>query len=101
MHDVKPRVWAANFSGRWGMPSRKPKPCPHRERFGKNIAALRARRAWTQEELAEKATLSVRYVQSLEAGEYFPTLPTLVRLRGALRCRWEELFEGCEQKVSI
>jgi transcriptional regulator with XRE-family HTH domain len=79
------------------MPSRKPKSCPHRTRFGQNIATLRGRRALTQEKLAEKVGASARYIQSIEAGEYFPSLPTLVRLRTGLRCRWEELFDGCEK----
>jgi DNA-binding XRE family transcriptional regulator len=80
-----------------GMPSRKPKNCPHRARFGKNIAALRTRRDLTQEKLAEKMGVSARYVQSLEAGEYFPSLPILVNLRAALRCHWEEIFDGCDK----
>jgi len=50
----------------------------------------------TQEELAEKVGVSTRYIQNIEAGEYFPSLPTLVRLRAALRCDWEELFTGCD-----
>jgi DNA-binding XRE family transcriptional regulator len=76
------------------MPVRKPKACPHRTRFGKNIARLRVRRSLTQEKLAEKAGASARYIQSVEAGEYFPSLPTLVRLKTALRCNWAELFVG-------
>jgi transcriptional regulator with XRE-family HTH domain len=66
-------------------------------RFGKNIASLRARRNLTQEKLAEKAGLSTRYIQSVEAGEYFPSLPTLAHLRAALRCSWEGFFEGCDK----
>ncbi len=66
-------------------------------RFGKNIAALRGRRNLTQEKLAEKAGVSARYVQSVEAGEYFPSLPTLARLKSALRCDWEGLFGGCDK----
>ncbi len=79
------------------MPVRKPKSCPHRTRFGKNIAFLRERRKLTQEKLAEKIGTSARYVQSLEAGEYFPSLPTLVRLKIALRGDWEDLFRGCDK----
>jgi transcriptional regulator with XRE-family HTH domain len=66
------------------MPTRKPKSCPHRTQFGENIAALRERRKLTQEKLAEKVGLSARYIQSVEAGEYFPSLPTLVLLRTVL-----------------
>ena len=79
-----------------GVPTRKPAPCPARTRFGQNVAGLRRREALTQETLAEAVELSVRYLQSLEAGEYFPALPTLVRLRQHLRASWEELFAGCE-----
>ncbi len=79
------------------MPTRKTKKCPQRKQFGKNIASLRSRRKLTQERLAEKTGVSARYVQSLEAGEYLPALPTLARLKLALRCSWNELFVGCEK----
>ena len=79
------------------MPARKPKSCPHRMRLGENIASLRERRNLTQEKLAEKTGVSARYIQSVEAGEYFPSLPTLARLRAALRCDWNELFAGCDK----
>jgi len=52
-------------------------------------------RGLTQEALAEKTGLSVRYTQSVEAGEYFPALPTLTRFRKALRASWDELLAGC------
>jgi transcriptional regulator with XRE-family HTH domain len=51
----------------------------------------------TQEKLAEKAGVSARYVQSVEAGEYFPSLPTMARLKIVLRCDWGELFGGCDK----
>lgn len=76
------------------MPSRELEPCPHRQRLGENVARLRTRRKLTQEVLAEKIDVSPRYIQSVEAGDYFPSLPTLVRLRAALRCDWGELFRG-------
>jgi transcriptional regulator with XRE-family HTH domain len=79
------------------MPVRKPKSSPQRKRFGKNIASLRVRRNLTQEKLAEKVEVSARYIQSVEAGEYFPSLPTLARLKLALRCNWGEIFVGCDK----
>ena len=79
------------------MPARKPESCPHRTRLGKNVATLRARRDLTQEGLAEKVGVSARYIQNVEAGDNFPSLPTLVRLRAALRCDWNELFAGCDK----
>ena len=78
-----------------GVPTRKPAPCPMRTRFGKNVAGLRRQKGTTQEVLAEAVGLSVRYIQSLEAGEYFPALPTLVRLRQNLSASWDDLFGGC------
>ncbi|HEX3889511.1 MAG TPA: helix-turn-helix transcriptional regulator [Verrucomicrobiae bacterium] len=62
-----------------------------------NIATLRTRRKLTQEQLAEKIGVSARYIQSLEAGEYFPSLPKLVKLKLILRCGWNEIFAGCEK----
>ena len=79
------------------MPSRKPDVSPQRKRFGRNVARLRSRRNLTQEELAENIGVSPRYLRSVEAGEYYPSLPTLARLRAALRCDWNELFTGCEK----
>ena len=75
----------------------KPEACPHRMRLGKGVAALRTRRDLTQEKLAEKVGVSARYIQNVEAGENFPSLPTLVRLHTALRCDWNELFAGCDK----
>lgn len=78
------------------VPSRKPAPSTLRTKFGKNITRLRRAKGLTQESLAEKVGLSVRYVQSIEAGEYFPTLPTLTRLRRTLSTDWNEIFDGCD-----
>jgi transcriptional regulator with XRE-family HTH domain len=85
------------FKDDYVMPSQKPESCAHRAKLGANIVALRKRRKLTQEQLAEKTGVSARYVQSLEAGEYFPSLPKLVKLKSALRCSWNEIFAGCEK----
>jgi DNA-binding XRE family transcriptional regulator len=79
------------------MPTRKPKNCSHRKRLGKNVLLLRSRRDLTQEKLAEGTGVSARYVQSIEAGEYLPSLPTLARLKSVLHCSWNELFDGCDK----
>jgi DNA-binding XRE family transcriptional regulator len=85
------------FKDDYVVPSQKPKSCEHRAKLGENIAALRARRKLTQEKLAEKTGVSARYIQSLEAGEYFPSLPKLVKLKLVLRCGWNEIFDGCDK----
>jgi len=48
----------------------------------------------TQEQLAEKAEISHRYLQSIEAGKKQPSINVVVRLRYALGCSWDELFQG-------
>jgi len=78
------------------VPTQKPKSCLHRKRLGKNVVALRKKNNLTQEILAEKMDVSARYIQSLEAGEYFPSLPKLVRLKSVLKCSWNRLFEDCD-----
>lgn len=80
-----------------GVPTRKPSHCPVRSKFGKNISRLRLSNGLTQEALAEKVGISARYVQSVEAGEYFPALPTLVKLRRVLSADWDDVFARCEE----
>ncbi len=63
--------------------------------LGKNIHRLRVASGTTQEGLAERADLSRRYIQELEAGEKGPTVPTLARLRVALRASWEDILRDC------
>ncbi len=79
------------------MPARKAKTCPHQIRFGRNLAGLREHLGLTQERLAEKAGISARFVQNMEAGESFPRMAKLVRLKEVLRCGWAELFADCER----
>ncbi len=83
------------------MPVRKPKSCRHRRCFGGNVAALRAQQGLTQEKLAERAGLSARYVQSIEAGEYFPSLATLVRLRTAASLLLGKIISGLRKGLTI
>ncbi|MDR1144778.1 MAG: helix-turn-helix domain-containing protein [Verrucomicrobiales bacterium] len=60
--------------------------------FGANVRRLRVTRGWTQEWLAEKADLSSRYIQGIEAGMQFPRIAALQKLRRALGCRWDDLL---------
>jgi transcriptional regulator with XRE-family HTH domain len=76
------------------VPSQKPPPSAERKRFGRNVARLRVKARLTQEALAERAGLSARYVQGIEAGDNWLSLPKLSRLRQALGCKWDVLLEG-------
>ena len=80
------------------MPSKKPAHSPQRRRFGKNLAELRKALDLTQESLAEAVDVERRYIQGLEYGDYWPSLPVLARLKEALDCDWSDLLDGCESK---
>ena len=66
---------------------------PH-HRVGQNVCRLRTNKNFTQEQLAEKADISRRYLQRIESGEKNPTVDILTKLRRALGCTWNDLFEG-------
>jgi transcriptional regulator with XRE-family HTH domain len=57
---------------------------------------LRAQAELTQEPLAERAEITTRYLQQIEAGEFGASLAVLIRLRRALYCRWDMLLNGIE-----
>jgi DNA-binding XRE family transcriptional regulator len=60
--------------------------------FGQNVCRLRTAAKFTQEGLAEKADLSRRFVQEIEAGTKNPSVNTAVSLKKALQCSWNDLF---------
>jgi transcriptional regulator with XRE-family HTH domain len=62
--------------------------------FGQSVYRLRNSANLTQEQLAEKADISRRYVQMIEAGRYTPTIDVASRLRKALGVSWEDLLKG-------
>ncbi|MTI86893.1 MAG: helix-turn-helix domain-containing protein [Balneolaceae bacterium] len=59
----------------------------------KRLKELRKRKGFTQEELAEKAELSLRTIQRIENGESDPRGETLRRLASALETSPEELLD--------
>ena len=60
--------------------------------FGRNLRRARVVRGLTQEKLAERADLNPRTLQKIEAGEINLLVTTVMRLRRALGCKWEELM---------
>lgn len=66
---------------------------PHQV-LGKNIVKLRTLKSITQAELAERADISHRYLQSVEAGRKQPSINVVARLRSGLDCSWDELLNG-------
>ena len=47
----------------------------------------------TQEQLAEKAEISRRYLQEIEGGSKGPTIAIIARLRIELETTWENLLK--------
>jgi transcriptional regulator with XRE-family HTH domain len=62
--------------------------------FGKNLRKLRVERCLTQEEVAESAAVSPRYVALIEAGARNPTLTVIMNLAGALGVPPHRLFKA-------
>lgn len=54
------------------------------ESVGKNIRKYRLMRKLRQEDLAEKADLSINYVGAIERGEKTPSLESLISIINAL-----------------
>jgi len=64
--------------------------------LSRNIRRLREHAGLTQEGLAEKADISPRSLQFIEAAQFGASLAVLIRLRRALDCRWDSLLDGIE-----
>lgn len=64
--------------------------------IGRRVAELRTARDLTQEKFAEKADVSARYVQRVEAGTENLTVRTLVKIANALHVELPALFIATE-----
>ena len=61
-------------------------------RLGTKIRQLRVAQGYSQEELARRAQLDPKHLQTIEGGKSNATLSTLVALADALGCSLPELF---------
>ena len=64
-----------------------------RKSIGKKIKLARTRTDYTQEKLAEKLSLSTRYISQLERGIAFGSASTIVNLCKALNINSDFLFD--------
>ncbi len=64
--------------------------------FRRNLRRLRKAGGLTQERLAERAGVSTRYLQSIEAGAFGCSFAVLIRLRRALGVPWATLLQDVE-----
>lgn len=71
------------------------------KRLGRRIRDLRTQRAekWTQEDLAERAQISVSFLSMIERGERMPHVETLASIAQALDVTLSELFAGADREV--
>jgi transcriptional regulator with XRE-family HTH domain len=60
--------------------------------LAKRVRALRKEMGWTQEQLAERASIQRSYVADLERGYRNPSVRTLVKLANALGSSVRGLF---------
>jgi transcriptional regulator with XRE-family HTH domain len=68
--------------------------------LGRRINQLRKLRGLTQEELAERAGISVSFLSMIERAERVPHLTTLAQLADALGITLSEAFAGLERPVT-
>jgi transcriptional regulator with XRE-family HTH domain len=69
-------------------------------RLGTRLRALRRARGLTQEQLAERAGLSYKFLGEIERGQGNPTLETLVALAGALDLDVVDLLGPAEPRAT-
>lgn len=65
--------------------------------FGDTLRQLREAKRWSQEVLAENASLNRSYVGEIERGKAVPSLITLEKLAQALGLSLSELVAQCER----
>ena len=56
------------------------------------LRVLRAERAWSQQDLAERLEVSRQSVNAIETGKYDPSLPLAFRIAELLSLPIEEIF---------
>lgn len=68
------------------------------KRIGQRIRELRTQRSerWTQEDLAERAKISVSFLSMIERGERVAHVETLAAIASALGVTLSELFAGTD-----
>jgi transcriptional regulator with XRE-family HTH domain len=66
----------------------------HRKIVGAKIRSYRKKAGMSQELLAERSELHVKYLSRVELGYVNISLDSLVRIAGALRIKLVDLFRG-------
>lgn len=68
-----------------------------RDRFGVTVRQAREKLGWSQEVLADKASLNRSYLGEVERGIVMPSLATIAKLANALSTNMSVLIARCEE----
>jgi putative transcriptional regulator len=58
------------------------------------LTDLRAERAWTQADLAQRVSVSRQTINAIEKGKFDPSLPLAFRLANLFNLKIEDIFIG-------
>nr|WP_218845209.1 helix-turn-helix transcriptional regulator [Novosphingobium marinum] len=67
-------------------------PLAGARRVNNRLRVLRAERAWSQQELADRLDVSRQSVNAIETGKYDPSLPLAFRIADVFGLAIEEIF---------
>jgi putative transcriptional regulator len=65
------------------------------------LRVLRAERAWSQQDLAERLEVSRQSVNAIETGRYDPSLPLAFRIADLFGMPIEEIFVNPSKETEI
>lgn len=57
------------------------------------LRVLRAERGWSQQDLAERLSVSRQSINAIETGRYDPSLPLAFRIADVFQCSIEDIFQ--------
>ena len=64
------------------------------------LRVLRAERAWSQQDLAERLEVSRQSVNAIETGRYDPSLPLAFKIADLFGMTIEEIFQNPSKETS-
>lgn len=64
------------------------------------LRVLRAERAWSQQDLAERLDVSRQSINAIETGRYDPSLPLAFKIADLFGLTIEEIFTNPAKEVS-
>lgn len=69
--------------------------------FGIRIKELRMSKKMSQDQLAEKAGISSKYLSRIEMGQHFPSIGIITKLANALNVELRDFFEFAHEAKNL